>query len=294
MAAGVTFPFGTEWAGRRFDYLRCASCGASYVDPVPTPAEFERMYDRSTYHDTFYEEVAEEAAASFLPRVGRYLKPGGRLLDFGCGNGSFMRAATRQGFVCDGVELEEKARRQAAANSGCEVFSLDAVKASGRRYDIVYMGDVLEHLPAPGAMLRELEGLLSPGGVFFVEGPLEDNASLVYYAARLFGASKKLRGKRLSGEGPPFHMFRVSAGTQRAFFETLGFELRAFVTDESGWPYLNTGDHLLRPRSAGHFVKMAIGALGVGLARAGNALGLKLGNRFAAIFAQKPSHPLGG
>ena len=68
-AAGTTFPFGTEWGGRRFDYLRCGSCGAAYVDPLPTPAEFERMYDRSSYHDTFYEQVAEEAAASFLPQV---------------------------------------------------------------------------------------------------------------------------------------------------------------------------------------------------------------------------------
>src|SRR3954454_15597941 len=116
-ATGVTFPFGTEWGGRRFDYLRCGSCGAAFVAPVPTPAEFERMYDRSSYHDTFYEHVAEEAAASFLPRVKTCLKPGGRLLDFGCGNGSFMRAASRQGFACEGVELEAKAREQAAANS---------------------------------------------------------------------------------------------------------------------------------------------------------------------------------
>ena len=66
------------------------------------------------------------------------------------------------------------------------------MKASGRRYDIIYMGDVLEHLPAPAATLRDLDGLLAPGGLFFVEGPLEDNVSLVYYSARLFGLPSEM------------------------------------------------------------------------------------------------------
>ena len=288
-AVGTTFPFGTQWAGRRFDYLRCGSCGASYVDPIPSADEFERMYDRSSYHDTFYLQVGEEAAASLLPRVRHLLRPGGRLLDFGCGNGTFIRATRRLGFLCDGIELEEKARRFAAANSGCEVLSFDAVKASGRRYDIIYMGDVLEHLPAPAATLRDLDGLLAPGGLFFIEGPLEDNVSLVYYSARLFGASKKLRGKQLYGDLPPFHLFRTGARAQRAFFEKLGYQMHAFVTDETGWPYLNKGDNLLRPDSARHFARMLIGALSVVMTRAARALGFKFGNRFAAVFSPRPT-----
>lgn len=45
-----------------------------------------------------------------------------------------------------------------------------------QRFDAIHLGDVLEHLPHPASLLRELEPL---GGVFFIEGPLENNPSLV-------------------------------------------------------------------------------------------------------------------
>jgi SAM-dependent methyltransferase len=283
-ATGRTFPYGTRWEGREFLYWRCGRCASAFVHPVPGSAEIERMYARSAYHDTFYDEVIEESPVSLLPQLREMLKPGGRLLDFGCGNGSFMRAATRQGFLCEGVELEEKAREQAARNSGCPVSTLEEVKASGRRYDIIYMGDVLEHLPAPAAMLRELEPLLAPDGIFFIEGPIEDNASFVYYAARLFGGAKKLLGRPLLADYPPFHLFRTTASAQRKFFERqMCYDIRAFLTHETGFPYFVEGDRLLRPRSAGQFIKTLIGRASIGAAKVGRPLGIRLGNRFAAL-----------
>jgi SAM-dependent methyltransferase len=283
-ATGPAFPYGTRWEGREFLYWRCGRCASAFLHPVPGDAEIERMYARSAYHDTFYEEVIEESPISLLPRLRSQLKPGGRLLDFGCGNGSFMRAASRQGFECEGVELEENAREQAAKNSGCPVRALAEVKASGRRFDIIYMGDVLEHLPAPAAMLRELEPLLAPDGIFFIEGPIEDNASFVYYAARLFGHAKKRLGRPLLADYPPFHMFRTTAASQRGFFEKqMDYDVRAFLTQETGFPYFVEGDRLLRPRSAGQFIKTLIGRLSMGAAAAGRPLGAQLGNRFAAL-----------
>jgi SAM-dependent methyltransferase len=281
---GRTFPYGTRWEGREYLYWRCGSCACAFVHPLPSDAEFGRMYAQSAYHDTYYEEVVEESPTSLLPRMRSLLEPGARLLDFGCGNGTFMRAASRQGFRCEGVELEKTARERAASNSGCPVHALDEVKAAERRYEIIYMGDVLEHLPAPAAMLKALEPLLAPGGVFFIEGPIEDNASFVYYAARLFGGVKKLLGKPLLADYPPFHLIRTNAANQRAFFEKrMGYEVRAFLTVETGFPYFVDGDRLLRPRSAGDFVKTLIGRASVAAASAARPFGAKLGNRFAAI-----------
>jgi SAM-dependent methyltransferase len=283
-ATGRTFPYGTRWEGREYLYWRCGRCASAFVHPLPSDAEFKRMYSQSAYHDTYYEEVVEESPTSMLPRLRGLLAPASRLLDFGCGNGTFMRAAAREGFRCEGVELDEQARERAARNSGCPVHSLDEVKASGRRFDIIYMGDVLEHLPAPAAKLRELEPLLAPGGIFFIEGPIEDNASMVYYAARLFGGTKKLLGRKLLADYPPFHLFRATAASQRRFFEKqMGYEVRAFLTEETGFPYFVDGDRLLRPRSAGQFIKTLIGRLSMGAAKAGRPLGAQLGNRFAAI-----------
>ncbi len=244
------------------------------------------MYDRSNYHDRYYEAVPEEPAPTFLPELAHLLPRGGRLLDFGCGNGSFLRTARAAGFEAEGVELEAKAREQAARNSGCEVLSLDEVIASGRRYDVIHLGDVLEHLPAPAEALRDLEPLLRTHGVFFLEGPLEDNPGPVFYAARLFGTAKKALGRPLLSDLPPFHLFRTTARAQRAFFERrMGYEVLAFRVDESGWPYLGADDRLFRPGSVGKFLKILTAKLGIVLAKPARAIGLPMGNRFGALVA---------
>ena len=44
----------------------------------------------------------------------------------------------------------------------------------------------------PGATLRELLGFVNPGGLLFVEGPLETNPSPEFWAALLFSVEKRL------------------------------------------------------------------------------------------------------
>jgi 2-polyprenyl-3-methyl-5-hydroxy-6-metoxy-1,4-benzoquinol methylase len=282
-AGGIAFPFGTRWNGRDFDYLRCARCGASFLDPIPGPRDFERMYSQSTYHDNFYEGL-EEPTPSRLDDVAPQLPRGGTLLDFGCGNGAFMVAAQAAGFACEGVELDPGTRARAAANSGRPIRTLEEVRGRGSRYDIVHLGDVLEHLPRPAETMRDLASLLTERGLFFVEGPLEDNASLVYYASRAFGGAKRLLGRPLRGTFPPYHLFRASARAQRRFFtQRLGWQVKAFRVYETGWPYLLPDDRLLRPRSPGRAARMVIGGAAVAFAAAAALLRARVGNRFAAL-----------
>ncbi|MEA2999798.1 MAG: hypothetical protein QOK17_1631 [Sphingomonadales bacterium] len=282
-AQRITYPYGTRWNGRCFDYRRCAECGASVLDPLPDEADFARMYRPSDYHDSFYEELTEPTPTALASVAGK-LKPSGRVLDFGCGNGAFMVTAGAAGFRCEGVELDPDMRARAAASSGCPVRPLEAVEAEGGGYDAIHLGDVLEHLPDPAGMMRRLQPLLGESGLFFVEGPLEDNASPVYYASRLFGAAKAALRRPLRGTYPPYHLLRTSAAAQRRFFERrLGWRVEHFGVFETGWPYLNPGDNLLRPGSVGKLARMAIGGSARALAAAAQPLGLPIGNRFAAL-----------
>jgi SAM-dependent methyltransferase len=279
---GPAYPYGTRWNGRDFDYLRCGRCGSSFLDPLPSAEDFARMYSASAYHDTYYEAL-DEPTPTALPAVAAKVTPGARVLDFGCGNGAFMVTARRAGFDCVGVELDPEMRARAAANSGCPVHALEEVRASGMRFDLIHLGDVLEHLPAPRETLESLRPLLAQGGSFFIEGPLEDNASLVYYASRLFGAAKRALGRNVRGGYPPYHLFRTSAAGQRRFFEAMGWTVHHYSLEETGWPYLLPGDTPLRPGSPGRLVRMTIGAAAKLGTAAGRPLGVPLGNRFAAL-----------
>jgi 2-polyprenyl-3-methyl-5-hydroxy-6-metoxy-1,4-benzoquinol methylase len=280
----VVYPYGVRWSGQIFRYRRCSTCGSSSIDPVPTEAQIESMYRQDSYHGDFYSDVEKEPTESFLPALRGDLPETGKVLDFGCGNGAFLRQAAAAGFAPEGVELDPEARRVASENSGCRVMSWEELIAAGHKYHIIHLGDVLEHLPRPAETLVKLECLLEPDGCFFLEGPIEDNPSLVYAAAKLFGGLKRLAGRPVLAAFPPYHLYRTSSRLQRWFIEErMGYRVERHVVIETGWPYLQPDDRLTSPRGLGHAVRMLIGYSARPVATIVRPLGFGLGNRFATL-----------
>jgi SAM-dependent methyltransferase len=281
------FPFATRFNNRTYRYRACVGCGSSIIDPLPGPEELAAMYRQDDYHDVFYAEQEEEASTvlgSYLPNTEGAPR---RLLDFGCGSGRFLKTARLLGFAAEGVELDPAVRQRAAQASGCPVHSLRELKQGGERFDVIHLGDVLEHLPSPAQTLSELETLLDEGGSFFVEGPLETNASLVRAAGTLFGAVRRRLGHVAVGSYPPYHLFQTNARAQRAFFERrMGYEVERFDVWETGWPYLSSGS--AGSLALGARVRDVIGRASKMAAKAaGPSAGL--GNRFAALL--RPVRP---
>lgn len=283
-ARGPAYPYDTDWNGRRFNFLSCGKCGATYIAPIPSPVDFELMYARSNYHEKFYETAAIEAFQTSLHDFASFLPTSGRMLDFGCGNGAYLLAATRAGFTCDGVELDRNAIQSAAEATGCEVVDFEKLRQLGRTYSVIHLGDVLEHLPDPAAVMRLLRPMLAPEGVFFIEGPLEDNASPVFYASRLAGWLKKRVRPGQSGAFTPYHLTRASARTQRSFFENvLGYRVQLFETHETGWPYMGAE----QGGSTMQVARESIAKIAIVAQKLGARAGLQLGNRFTAIVSPR-------
>lgn len=92
-----------------------------------------------------------------------------RVLDIGCAGGGLGRMLKRRGCRVAGVELDPAAG-QAAGHVLDEILvgdvgDLDLVKHFGREsFDVVVLGDVLEHVADPGAVLRKVRPLLAPSG----------------------------------------------------------------------------------------------------------------------------------
>jgi 2-polyprenyl-3-methyl-5-hydroxy-6-metoxy-1,4-benzoquinol methylase len=96
------------------------------------------------------------------------------VLDVGCGDGLFFDTLAR----LDGVTLVEGVEPAAALVSPdgphrdrIHVAPFDVSFDLGRRYSLVLMLDVLEHLPDPIAALRHAVSLLEPDGVFVATVP---------------------------------------------------------------------------------------------------------------------------
>jgi SAM-dependent methyltransferase len=276
----AAFPYATRWRGRRFAYHDCTGCGATFIDPMPSAADLDALFDPSAYHRLYYaapEPSAEQRAS--LAWMRPYLKPGGQMLDFGCANGAFMTAAVAAGFEVSGVEQNPRSIAFAREQTGLEVTSLDELLAGDRLFDAIHIADVLSHLPRPAELLRALERLLAPGGLFVIEGPLEKQRNLVYLSLVAGQWLRRRLGRDQAAEHPPLHLTFSSWKSQDRFFsERMRYRRIALDLHEDGWPFLT-------PAGAGKGagIKPLIGRAAVALSR--SPFGRRLGafNRFRAI-----------
>lgn len=276
---GPGFPYATEFADTRYRYLACGGCATVYVDPVPDQAAFRAMYAKSEYHDAHYEGIDPQGYVDSLEFLAKYVPAGASILDYGCGTGEFLAACTARGFRPTGVDFDADVAQAAGVRGECAAYSVlefDAAVADAT-FDVLHMGDVLEHLPAPLEDTERLLRRLRPDGLLYVEGPLETNPSLVYWAARAFGALKRRLRPRFLASHPPHHLLLTDAASQQRFFERLhpAMRLVAWRVEETGWPYAE-GGRLKRSIAA---CARAMGGR--------SFFGVTFGNRFKAILARR-------
>jgi 2-polyprenyl-3-methyl-5-hydroxy-6-metoxy-1,4-benzoquinol methylase len=272
----VAFPYATKFNNVCFTYLKCDSCSSDFVDPVPDRDTFAKMYGKSNYHDGFYPSVDGGEYASSVQLLKQYLPAGASVLDYGCGVGGFLQALGTAGFVPFGVEFDKDAADVAGQKASCDAISVDDFGALAVKpiFDAIHFGDVLEHLPDPAKTLGELLAYLKPGGILYVEGPLEINPSPVYWASRLFGAIKRLVLPSFVAQHPPTHLFRTAAKQQLSFFSLVepSLNLKHWQVYETGWPYAKGG-----------LIKHAIAAIAITVGGK-KFLGVTFGNRFQGVF----------
>ena len=188
----------------------CRGCGLLFQWPHPDGASLLDAYTH--VEDPVYVAERENRYHTFR-RVLRRLGPpaGRRLLDVGAYCGYFVDVAREAGFEAEGLELSRWAAEQ-ARSLGLTVHrqTLEARVASGDRYDVVTLWDVIEHLADPRAEIEAVHALLDPGGAVWLS--TIDAGSRV---ARALGA----RWPWLMD----MHLFYFDRQTLRALLEDAGF-----------------------------------------------------------------------
>lgn len=156
------------------DIARCRRCGHMQVDPMPAGSVLSDAYQQAASGEYIEEEAGQrETARRALERIERHSSPPGSLLDVGCWVGFLLAEARARGWRTIGVEPSEFASRYAYEHFGLEVLNADLFSASlePSSFDVVTMGDVIEHFVAPGAALRRVAELLVPGGIVWLALP---------------------------------------------------------------------------------------------------------------------------
>lgn len=165
---------------RGYTFVRCVDCGLIYTDPMVQPDLLRQAYKSSLADELWVDvllsetEVAwrSEYFASNLALIEVYVS-GGRLLDVGCSIGQFMEIAQARGWTAMGLELGDRAFEYATKRRGLHVLqeAIEVVDLDEGSFDCITAFGVLEHVPAPRAVLQHVRRLLKPGGVFMAVVP---------------------------------------------------------------------------------------------------------------------------
>lgn len=136
----------------------------------------------------------------------------GNVLDIGCGDGLFFDALAAMPGVTlvEGVEpAQELVSPDGPHRARIHTVPFDERFDTGRRYSLITMLDVLEHLPDPVTALSHALSLLTPDGVFLATVPAfmalwtrhdELNHHYTRYTTKTFGDLARAAGLRIDEE----------------------------------------------------------------------------------------------
>jgi 2-polyprenyl-3-methyl-5-hydroxy-6-metoxy-1,4-benzoquinol methylase len=170
----------SHYGPEKLRVTRCCACEMVFTNPQSTSYE-ARVKERGVLDRYFNQSRLEQARAlaSFqLSHIARAVG-GRRILDFGCGEGAFVRQAQEEGWDAVGVDLNEGLIARARDYWGSNMLhslSIDQLGDKDWQFDAIYSNMVFEHLRRPVEMGRALVNLLAPGGAIYIEVPNANQA----------------------------------------------------------------------------------------------------------------------
>jgi 2-polyprenyl-3-methyl-5-hydroxy-6-metoxy-1,4-benzoquinol methylase len=176
------------------------------------------------YHEALWHSVPEGLRPSGFELRRRFLLdaliPGERLLDLGCGEGHFGAAAESAVEVVAVDVAEEPLRRARALHPGLDLRLIDGEgswELEDARFDVVWAGEVIEHVADTASWLSELRRVLRPGGRLLLSTPLLGRRELLEALT-----SRAVFAERFEPRSD--HLRHYNAATLRALIADFGFE----------------------------------------------------------------------
>jgi len=172
--------------GEYYQIVRCKQCGLHFCSPRLNSSNLENEYSKLS--DDIYQKELGGRIKTFqrnIVNISRYKKKG-HLLDVGCSLGSFLSEAQKKEWIVEGIEPSSWCIKKAK-----ELFNINIRQGTykdlnkfGRKFDVITLWDVLEHLDDP------LEALVKCREV------LKDDGILVFSTVDIGSFYAKIMGKK--------------------------------------------------------------------------------------------------
>jgi 2-polyprenyl-3-methyl-5-hydroxy-6-metoxy-1,4-benzoquinol methylase len=244
-----------------FHFVRCRSCGLGYQTPRIRAEFIGAYYDddyiayrrkaRWGWLTPLYERAMRKLDRRKIAMVARHarLGPQSRVLDVGCGAGSFLRELRdTHGCAVAGTDFGDLAGSSWLKGIAFQRGTFGPDIFRGERFDVVSMWHFLEHDYSPLLSLRHATELLADDGVLVVEVP------------NLGSLTRRLFGDRWPGLQAPQHTVLFDEASLATMVQKAGLEIVEHVTYGAfpAYFYLFTGAAFVLLRGKGLNLERAI------------------------------------
>ena len=173
------------------------------------------------------EKISELKYGGYNQEILKIVPGNSKVLDIGCSTGVLAKLLKNEK-KCSivGVDFDQKSLSIAKKNC-LNVYCIDLDNAKDMRkyirntqFDVITIGDVLEHLKHPGVLLRELRRYLKPNGVLITSLP--NSAFISMRAKFLFG---DFNYNKNGGLMDADHLRFFSFDTAKLLFNESGYKI---------------------------------------------------------------------
>lgn len=207
-----------------------------HIEPVPTEKELEKVYkneyyqkEKTDYIDNtlkdldWWNTVYHDKYEIF----NKYIeKNNRRILDIGSGSGHFLNFGHKLGWNCLGIEPSKDASEY-SKKFGFQVIN-DSFKnklLKNRKFEVIHMNQVLEHIPNPEILLSNIKSYLEIGGLICITVP--NDFSILQ---ELLHNQEHFKQWWIS---PPHHLNYFTVDSLSSLIEKLDFKI---ILKESSFP----------------------------------------------------------
>lgn len=230
---GKNIPFRYIFKGRYLNGVKCSNCNLISIFPHPTDSEINEMYseeyytgdDTQTHHGSVdYFSATKNIDYSTQINLIKSFKPSGHILEVGCATGSLLNSLRKTGYQVTGIEISEFSSDWGRKNFNIDILTSpfdETVFEKGFKentFDIILMGDVLEHFKNPMEAVKVAYKLLRKDGVLIAHVP----STLNLISSRLAFIYYRLTGKQMTMKIAPFHLTEFSPDTLRRIYKENG------------------------------------------------------------------------
>jgi len=224
------------------DYVECSACGTLTQTPMP-PLEALAAFYPASYHSFSKKGLLHRVKnAMRVSHLRAQLGGGtGAVLDYGCGDGSFLVEAARTlPHTFYGYEIDEVSSRDELVPGRVIIIrgSLDDLLDELPPCQLITMNHVIEHLPIPHETLARLVERLVDGGVLQGQTPRADSLERRVFGERWSGFHAPRHTVVFSARGLSICLERAGLGD---VFVEPGFNPAALAVSFASIPHTGSG-----------------------------------------------------